>query len=132
MRVDNAVANWIHRHSFYTRPYSLLCDGATLRVIQEGDGRERRDAVTALQKSQSKLDARHAESNRAGTRDNHLSPKMAFDHSASETASFNLFHSTVILDIGAPSGQGWVTEMPVHVRSPGAKLMTSMFLSVAL
>ena len=33
----------------------------------------------------------------------------------------------MIVDVGAPSWQRWITEMRVHVRSPKAAPMTAMF-----
>jgi hypothetical protein len=50
-----------------------------------------------------------------------------FKRSPSEAASSDLFFSSVIVQIGAPSWQRWITEMHVHVRPPRAAPMTAMF-----
>lgn len=56
-----------------------------------------------------------------------LIPEKTFRDSPSQAASSDLFYSTVVVDIGAPSWQGWTTEMHAHVRSPDAKPMKAMF-----
>lgn len=44
------------------------------------------------------------------------------------TAAFDdMFHSTAIVEIGAPSWHRWITEMHAHVRPPKANSMTSAF-----
>jgi hypothetical protein len=55
-----------------------------------------------------------------------VTPK-AFNLSPSRAASSDLFFSTLIVDIGAPSWQRWITEMHVHVRPPNAAPMPAMF-----
>jgi hypothetical protein len=50
-----------------------------------------------------------------------------FESSPSEVASSNLFYSTLIVGVAAPSWQSWITEMHIHVRSPKAKPMNAMF-----
>jgi hypothetical protein len=50
-----------------------------------------------------------------------------FKRSPSEAAASDLFFSSVIVDVGAPSWQRWITEMHVHVRSPKAAPMAAMF-----
>ena len=50
-----------------------------------------------------------------------------FKRSPSEAASSDLFFSSVIVQIGAPSWQRWITEMHVHVRPPKAAPTTAMF-----
>lgn len=50
-----------------------------------------------------------------------------FESSPSEAASADLFYSSLIVDVGAPSWQRWITEMHIHVRSPKAKPMKAMF-----
>ncbi len=57
-------------------------------------------------------------------------PKVSesgFKRSPSEAAASDLFFSTVIVDVGAPSWQRWTTEMHVHVRPPKAAPMSAMF-----
>jgi hypothetical protein len=39
----------------------------------------------------------------------------------------DMFHSSVIVEVGAPSWHRWITEMHAHVRPPKANPMTSMF-----
>lgn len=53
--------------------------------------------------------------------------EKAFKRSPYEAAFDDMFHSTAVVEIGAPSWRRWITEMHVHVRSPNAKPMTSMF-----
>jgi hypothetical protein len=50
-----------------------------------------------------------------------------FESSPSQVASADLFYSTLVVDVGAPSWQRWITEMHIHVRSPKAKPMKAMF-----
>jgi len=50
-----------------------------------------------------------------------------FKRSPSEAAASDFFFSSVIVDVGAPSWQRWITEMHVHVRSPNAAPMSAMF-----
>ena len=50
-----------------------------------------------------------------------------YDSSPSQAASADLFYSTLIIQVGAPSWQRWITEMHIHVRSPKAKPMKAMF-----
>lgn len=57
-------------------------------------------------------------------------PKISdksFRRSPYETAFEDMFYSTAVVEIGAPSWKRWITEMHVHVRPPNAKPMTSMF-----
>jgi hypothetical protein len=57
-------------------------------------------------------------------------PKISdksFRRSPYEAAFEDVFHSTAVIEIGAPSWKRWITEMHVHVRPPNAKPMTSMF-----
>jgi hypothetical protein len=61
------------------------------------------------------LDSRHPE----------VSEK-AFRSSPDKAAFDDMFFSSAIVEVGAPSWQRWITEMHVHVRSPNAKPMTSM------
>jgi hypothetical protein len=62
------------------------------------------------------LDSRHPETS-----------KKTFKHSPDVSAFDDLFHSTVIVEVGAPSWHRWITEMHAHVRPPNAQPLTSMF-----
>jgi hypothetical protein len=53
--------------------------------------------------------------------------EKTFRRSPYAAAFDDMFHSTVVVEVGAPSWQRWITEMHVHVRPPNAKQMTSMF-----
>jgi hypothetical protein len=53
--------------------------------------------------------------------------EKAFRRSPYETSFDDMFHSSAVVEVGAPSWQRWITEMHVHVRAPNAKPMTSMF-----
>ena len=50
-----------------------------------------------------------------------------FNRSPAEAAASDMLFSSVIVDVGAPSWQRWITEMHVHVRSPKAAPMTAIF-----
>jgi hypothetical protein len=57
-------------------------------------------------------------------------PKISdksFRRSPYEAAFEDMFYSTAVIEIGAPSWKRWTTEMHVHVRPPNAKPPTSMF-----
>ncbi len=57
-------------------------------------------------------------------------PKVSekiFRHSPYAAAFGDMFHSTVVVEVVAPSSRRWTTEMQVHVRPPNAKPMESMF-----
>jgi hypothetical protein len=57
-------------------------------------------------------------------------PKISektFRRSPYEAAFDDLFYSSVVVEVGAPSWHRWITEMHVHVRPPNSKPMTSMF-----
>jgi len=53
--------------------------------------------------------------------------EKTFRRSPNAAAFDDMFHSTVIVEVGAPSWRRWITEMHVRVRPPNAKPMTSMF-----
>lgn len=53
--------------------------------------------------------------------------ERSFKHSPYEAAFEDIFHSSAVVEVGAPSWQRWITEMHAHVRPPDAKPMTSMF-----
>ena len=50
-----------------------------------------------------------------------------FNRSPVQAAAPDVLFSSVIVDVGAPSWQHWITEMHVHIRSPKAAPMTAMF-----
>jgi hypothetical protein len=54
-------------------------------------------------------------------------PEETFRRSPAEAASANMFFSSMIVEVGAASWQRWTTEMHIHVRSPKARPMKSMF-----
>jgi len=53
--------------------------------------------------------------------------EKAFRRSPYAVAFDDMFYSSAVVEIGAPSWHHWITEMHVHVRSPNAKPMTSAF-----
>jgi len=50
-----------------------------------------------------------------------------FNRSPERAAASDFFFSSVIVEVGAPSWERWITEMHVHVRSPKAAPMSAMF-----
>jgi hypothetical protein len=62
------------------------------------------------------LDSRHSKTS-----------EKAFRRSPYEAAFDDMFHSSAVVEVGAPSWQRWVTEMHVHVRPPNAKPLASVF-----
>ena len=62
------------------------------------------------------LDSRHSKTS-----------EKAFRRSPYEVAFDDMFHSSAVVEVGAPSWRRWITEMHVHVRAPNAKPLTSVF-----
>ena len=57
-------------------------------------------------------------------------PKISEDElqqSSFQAAFEDLFYSTVVVEVGAPSWQRWISEMHVHVRAPNAKPIAAAF-----
>lgn len=57
----------------------------------------------------------------------HKTSEKVFKRSPYMAAFEDFFHSSVAVEVGAPSWQRWITEMHAHVRAPNAGPMTSMF-----
>ena len=54
-------------------------------------------------------------------------PDRTFRKHPYASAFEDVFHSSVIVEVGAPSWHRWITEMHVHIRPPKANPMTAMF-----
>ncbi|HET7214686.1 MAG TPA: hypothetical protein VFL79_13925 [Terriglobia bacterium] len=57
----------------------------------------------------------------------HKISERAFRRSPYAVALDDMFYSTAVVEIGAPSWYHWMTEMHVDVRAPNAKPLRSMF-----